>query len=130
MSRPDRLSIKISRLQSTNYSILEQNLVFMFTYLEKTGHVATKLSEAPNYIPVLSENFFQRCITIKSSIGKKSEQKPLEKIHTYTVLFPCYFTKTSSEIIETRLNKIANLTGKTNGSKYIQITIDHQGGEL
>jgi hypothetical protein len=50
--------------------------------------------------------------------------------YLYVAVSPVILLQRRVKIIETRLNKIANLAGKTNGSKYVQITIDHQGGEL
>jgi hypothetical protein len=50
--------------------------------------------------------------------------------YLYGAISPVILLQRRVKIIETRLNKIANLTGKTNGIKCVQITIDHQGGEL
>jgi len=49
--------------------------------------------------------------------------------YLYGAVSPVILLKRRVKIIETRLNRIANLTSKTNGNKYVQITIDHQGGE-
>ena len=79
--------------------------------------------------------------TVRELLSKMYNNKIIyrEKIRTETIgknpylygaISPVILLKRRVKIIETRLNRIANLTGKTNGSKYIQITIDHQGGEL
>jgi hypothetical protein len=50
--------------------------------------------------------------------------------YLYRAISPVILLQRRVKVIETRLNTIANLTGKTNGNKYVQITIDHQRGEL
>jgi predicted ATP-dependent Lon-type protease len=50
--------------------------------------------------------------------------------YLYSAISPVILLQRRVKVIETRLNMIANLTGKTTGSKYVQITIDHQGGKL
>jgi hypothetical protein len=49
--------------------------------------------------------------------------------YLYGAISPIVLLQRRVKIIESRLNKIANLTDKTNGNKYVQITIDHRGGE-
>ena len=49
--------------------------------------------------------------------------------YLYHAVSPIILLQHRVKIIESRLNTIANLTGKTNGTKYVQITIDHQEGE-
>jgi len=49
--------------------------------------------------------------------------------YLYGAVSPILLLRRRVKIIESRLNKIANLAGKSNGSKYVQITIDNQGGE-
>ncbi len=49
--------------------------------------------------------------------------------YLYGAVSPLILLQRRVKIIESRLNKIANLTGKTNSSKYVQITIDGQGGK-
>jgi hypothetical protein len=49
--------------------------------------------------------------------------------YLYGAISPIILLQRRVKIIESRLNKIANLTDKTNGNKYVQITIDHQGGK-
>jgi len=78
--------------------------------------------------------------TVRELLSKMYENKIIyrEKIKTETIgknpylygaVSPVILLKRRVKIIETRLNRIANLTSKTNGNKYVQITIDHQGGE-
>ena len=50
--------------------------------------------------------------------------------YLYGAISPFVLLQRRIKIIESRLNKIANLTGKTNGGKYVQITLEKQGGEL
>jgi hypothetical protein len=50
--------------------------------------------------------------------------------YLYGAISPVILLQRRVKVIETRLNKIANLTGKTNGTKCVQITIDHHEGEL
>ena len=79
--------------------------------------------------------------TVRELLSKMYNNKIIyrEKIKTETIgknpylygaVSPVILLQRRVKIIETRLNRIANLTGKTNGNKYVQITIDHQGGEL
>lgn len=79
--------------------------------------------------------------TVRELLSKMYAQKVInrQKIKTETIgknpymygaVSPIILLQRRVKIIESRLNKIANLTGKTNGSKTVQITIDHQGGKL
>jgi len=78
--------------------------------------------------------------TVRELLSKMYTQKVIyrQKIKTETIgknpylycaISPIVLLQRRVKIIESRLNKIANLTGKTNGNKYVQITIDNQGGE-
>jgi len=78
--------------------------------------------------------------TVRELLSKMYTQKVIyrQKIKTDTIgknpylygaVSPIILLQRRVKIIESRLNKIANLTGKTNGNKCVQITIDHQGGE-
>jgi predicted DNA-binding transcriptional regulator len=78
--------------------------------------------------------------TVRELLSKMYNNKIIyrEKIKTETIgknpylygaVSPVILLKRRVKIIETRLNRIANLTSKTNGSKYVQITIDHPRGE-
>jgi hypothetical protein len=50
--------------------------------------------------------------------------------YLYRAVSPIVLLRRRVKIIETRLNKIASLTGKSNGTnKFVQIMIDHRGGE-
>lgn len=79
--------------------------------------------------------------TVRELLSKMYDNKIIyrEKIKTETIgknpylygaVSPITLLKRRIKIIETRLNKIANLTDKTNGNKYVQITFDAQRGEL
>jgi len=79
--------------------------------------------------------------TVRELLSKMYANKIIyrEKIKTETIgknpylyraISPVILLQRRVKVIETRLNTIANLTGKTNGNKYVQITIDHQRGEL
>jgi predicted transcriptional regulator len=79
--------------------------------------------------------------TVRELLSKMYTQKVIyrQKIKTasigknpylYCAVSPIILLQRRVKIIESRLNKIASLAGKTNGNKYVQITIDHQGGEL
>ena len=79
--------------------------------------------------------------TVRELLSKMYTNKIIyrEKIKTETVgknpylygaVSPIILLQRRVKIIETRLNTIANLTGKTNGNKRVQITIDHQADEL
>ena len=50
--------------------------------------------------------------------------------YLYSAISPVILLQRRVKVIETRLNIIANLTGKTTGGRYVQITINHQGGKL
>ena len=76
--------------------------------------------------------------TVRELLSKMYDNKIIfrEKIKTdsigknpylYGTVSPIVLLQRRVKIIESRLNKIANLTDKTNGNKYVQITIDHQG---
>jgi predicted transcriptional regulator len=78
--------------------------------------------------------------TVRELLSKMYTQKVIyrQKIKTETIgknpylygaVSPIILLQRRVKIIESRLNKIANLTGKTNGNKYVQIMIDHQGGK-
>jgi predicted transcriptional regulator len=79
--------------------------------------------------------------TVRELLSKMYANKIIyrEKIRTetigknpylYSAISPVILLQRRVKVIETRLNTIANLTSKTTGSKYVQITIDHQGGKL
>ena len=79
--------------------------------------------------------------TVRELLSKMYTQKVIyrQKIKTesigknpylYRAVSPIILLQRRVKIIESRLNMIANLTGKTNGNKYVQITIDQQRGEL
>ena len=79
--------------------------------------------------------------TVRELLSKMYDNKIIfrEKIKTdsigknpyiYSAVSPILLLQRRVKIIESRLNKIANLTGKSNGNKYVQITIDDQRGEL
>jgi predicted DNA-binding transcriptional regulator len=78
--------------------------------------------------------------TVRELLSKMYDNKIIfrEKIKTdrigknpylYGAVSPIQLLQRRVKIIESRLNVIANLTGKPNGNKYVQITIDNQGGE-
>jgi predicted transcriptional regulator len=78
--------------------------------------------------------------TVRELLSKMYANKIIyrEKIKTETIgknpylykaISPVILLKRRVKIIETRLNRIANLTDKTNGNKRVQITIDHQAVE-
>lgn len=79
--------------------------------------------------------------TVRELLSKMYDNKIIfrEKIKTegigknpylYGAVSPLVLLQRRVKIIESRLNTIANLTGKTNHNKYVQITIDAKGGEL
>ena len=78
--------------------------------------------------------------TVRELLSKMYDNKVIfrEKIKTdrigknpylYGAVSPIILLQRRVKIIESRLNRIANLTGKSNGNKYVQITIDDQGGK-
>jgi len=79
--------------------------------------------------------------TVRELLSKMYTQKIIfrKKIHTdtigknpylYQAVSPLILLQRRVKIIETRLNKIARLAGKPNQTtKYVQITIDHRGGD-
>jgi len=78
--------------------------------------------------------------TVRELLSKMYDTKIIfrEKIKTdrigknpylYGAVSPIQLLQRRVKIIESRLNTIANLTGKPNGSKYVQITIDNQEGK-
>lgn len=50
--------------------------------------------------------------------------------YLYVAVSPITLLQRRVKIIESRLNKIANLTAKTRRNKYVQIMIDNKGGDL
>jgi predicted DNA-binding transcriptional regulator len=78
--------------------------------------------------------------TVRELLSKMYDNKIIfrEKIKTdrigknpylYGAVSPIQLLQRRVKIIESRLNMIANLTGKPNGNKYVQITIDNQEGK-
>jgi predicted DNA-binding transcriptional regulator len=78
--------------------------------------------------------------TVRELLSKMYDNKIIfrEKIKTdrigknpylYGAVSPIQLLQRRVKIIESRLNTIANLTGKPNGNKYVQITIDNQEGK-
>jgi len=78
--------------------------------------------------------------TVRELLSKMYDNKVIfrEKIKTdrigknpflYGAVSPVILLQRRVKIIESRLNKIANLTGKSNGNKYVQIILDNPGGE-
>ncbi|MBN1861384.1 MAG: TrmB family transcriptional regulator [Candidatus Thermoplasmatota archaeon] len=78
--------------------------------------------------------------TVRELLSKMYDNKIIsrEKIKTdsigknpyqYGAVSPIILLQRRVKIIESRLNKIANLTTKTGTGKYIQIMISDQGGE-
>jgi predicted DNA-binding transcriptional regulator len=79
--------------------------------------------------------------TVRELLSKMYENKVIfrEKIQTdrigknpylYGAVSPLLLLQRRVKVIESRLNKIANLTGKMNGCKYVQITIENQEERL
>ncbi len=77
--------------------------------------------------------------TVRELLSKMYDNKIIfrQKIKTdsigknpylYGAVSPILLLQRRVKIIESRLNKIANLAGTSNGNKYVQITIDDQGG--
>jgi len=78
--------------------------------------------------------------TVRELLSKMYDNKIIfrQKIKTdsigknpylYGAVSPILLLQRRVKIIESRLNKIANLAGTSNGNKYVQITIDDQGGD-
>ncbi|KYK21449.1 TrmB family transcriptional regulator [Thermoplasmatales archaeon SM1-50] len=78
--------------------------------------------------------------TVRELLSKMYENKIIfrEKIKTesigknpykYGAISPIILLQRRIKIIESRLNKIANLSGRTTRNKYIHIMIGNQGGE-
>lgn len=78
--------------------------------------------------------------TVRELLSKMYDNKIIfrEKLKTegigknpylYGAVSPLVLLQRRVKIIESRLNKIANLTSKKNGSKCVQITIDAPGGD-
>ncbi len=78
--------------------------------------------------------------TVRELLSKMYDNKIIfrQKIKTdsigknpylYGAVSPILLLQRRVKIIESRLNKIANLAGTSNGNKYVQITIDSQGGD-
>ena len=79
--------------------------------------------------------------TVRELLSKMHDNKIIsrQKIKTKTIgknpylydaVSPILLLKRRVKTIETRLNKIMNLAGRTNGNKHVQITIDNRGGNL
>jgi predicted DNA-binding transcriptional regulator len=78
--------------------------------------------------------------TVRELLSKMYNNKIIfrEKIKTdsigknpylYSAVSPMRLLQRRVKIIESRLNTIANLTGKQNGNKCVQIMLDNQGDE-
>lgn len=79
--------------------------------------------------------------TVRELLSRMYDNKIIfrEKIKTdrigknpyrYGAVSPIVLLQRRVKIIESRLNKIANLSGRTTRNKYVQITIGTQGGEV
>ncbi len=79
--------------------------------------------------------------TVRELLSKMYDNKVIfrEKIKTdrigknpflYGAVSPVILLQRRVKIIESRLNTIANLADKSNGNRYVQITIDNKGGNV
>jgi len=99
--------------------------------LRKNGARSDEIIRGTKLHPSTVRELLSKMYTNKIIYREKIKTETIGKNpYLYGAVSPVILLQRRVKIIETRLNRIANLTGKTNGSKYIQITIDHQGGEL
>ena len=99
--------------------------------LRKNGARSDEIIRGTKLHPSTVRELLSKMYTNKIIYREKIKTETIGKNpYLYGAISPVILLKRRVKIIETRLNRIANLTGKTNGSKSVQITIDHQGGEL
>jgi predicted DNA-binding transcriptional regulator len=99
--------------------------------LRKNGARSDEIIRGTKLHPSTVRELLSKMYTNKIIYREKIKTETIGKNpYLYGAVSPVILLQRRVKIIETRLNRIANLTGKTNGSKSVQITIDHQGGEL
>ena len=99
--------------------------------LRKNGARSDEIIRGTKLHPSTVRELLSKMYDNKIICRKKIKTETIGKNpYLYGAVSPVILLQRRVKIIESRLNKIANLTGKVNGSKYVQITIDHQGGEL
>jgi predicted DNA-binding transcriptional regulator len=98
--------------------------------LRKNGARSDQIIRGTKLHPSTVRELLSKMYTNKTIIRKKIKTDTIGKNpYIYDAISPIVLLKRRVKIIESRLNKIAQLTDKTNGTKCIQITIDHQGGD-
>jgi len=98
--------------------------------LRKNGARSDEIIRGTKLHPSTVRELLSKMYTNKIIVRKKIRTETIGKNpYLYDAVSPIVLLKRRVKIIESRLNKIAQLTGKTNGTKCIQITIDHQGRE-
>ena len=99
--------------------------------LRKNGARSDEIIRGTKLHPSTVRELLSKMYTNKIIYREKIKTETIGKNpYLYGAVSPVILLQRRVKIIETRLNRIANLTGKTNGSKSVQITIDPQGGEL
>ena len=98
--------------------------------LRKNGARSDDIIRGTKLHPSTVRELLSKMYTNKIISREKIKTETIGKNpYLYSAISPFILLQRRVKIIETRLNKIANLSSKTNGSKYVQITIDQQGGE-
>ena len=99
--------------------------------LRKNGARSDEIIRGTKLHPSTVRELLSKMYVNKIIFRKKMKTDSIGKNpYLYRAVSPIILLQHRVKIIESRLNKIANLTGKTNGNKCVQITIDHQEGEL
>jgi predicted DNA-binding transcriptional regulator len=99
--------------------------------LRKNGARSDEIIRGTKLHPSTVRELLSKMYTNRIIYREKIKTETIGKNpYLYGAVSPVILLQRRVKIIETRLNRIANLTGKTNGSKSVQITIGRQGGEL
>jgi predicted DNA-binding transcriptional regulator len=97
--------------------------------LRKNGVRSEEIIRGTKLHPSTVRELLSKMYANKIIYRKKLRTETIGKNpYLYGAVSPIVLLQRRVRIIESRLNKIARLTGNSNGNKFVQITIDHQGG--
>lgn len=98
--------------------------------LRKNGARSEDIIRGTHLHPSTVRELLSKMYTNKIIYREKIKTDSIGKNpYLYAAVSPVVLLQRRVKIIESRLNKIARLTGETDGTRYVQITIDHQGGK-
>jgi predicted transcriptional regulator len=107
-----------------------ESRIYIFL-LRKNGALSDDIIHGTKLHPSTVRELLSKMYAQKIIYRKKIKTEGIGKNpYLYCAVSPLILLRRRVKIIESRLNKVASLTIKTNGTKYVQITIDHQEGNL